>query len=248
MQECRPVSTPLPPNNQYLPETKEEALELKKLAVSYQSAIGSINYLSKATRPNLSHAIISKGLIYFKRPSQGITAYSNADWGNCRVSQQSVLGYLAALNGCLVLWKTQKQPSVYLSTTEAEYKALCDLTSKLLWLGQWEKECCLFLTITPIVVHEDNQSCINAANGDSNFNNKCMKHVKIQLHFIKEVIFSSAIQLSYTLTYAMLADFLTTSVPRPTLSRELSCLSVVRLGVRGDVENHLNKDQDDQHS
>ncbi|MBW0535073.1 hypothetical protein O181_074788 [Austropuccinia psidii MF-1] len=125
---------------------------------------------------------------------------------------------------------------------------MCDLTSELFWLGQWVKECCLFSSIAPIVVHEDNQSCINAANGDCNVSNKHIKHVKIELHFIKEVIHSSAIRLSYTPTDSMLADFLTTSLPCPTLSRALSCLSVVWLGVRGDVENHLNTDQDDQHS
>ncbi|MBW0525550.1 hypothetical protein O181_065265 [Austropuccinia psidii MF-1] len=257
MQDCRPVSTPLPPNSHYSPATKEEALEFKKLEVNYRSAIGSINYLCTATRPNLSHAVSSLsqflenpgvthwcgflhvlrylrgspdvGLLYSNNPSQGITAYSDADWGNCRVSRQSVSGYLATLNGCL-------------------YKALCDLTSELLWLRQWVKECCLLSTITPIVVYEDNQSCINAANGDCNVNNKRMKHVDIQLHFIKEVIRSSAIRLSYTPTSSMLADFLTKSVPRSTLSRALSRLSVVQLGVRGDVENHLNTDQDDRHS
>ncbi|MBW0535461.1 hypothetical protein O181_075176 [Austropuccinia psidii MF-1] len=260
----------------YLPATEEEALEFKKLAVNYRSAIGSINYLSTATRPDLSHAVSSLsqflenpgvnhwrgflhilrylkgspdvGLLYPKGPSGGIIAYSDADWGNCGSSRRSVSGYLATLNGCLVLWKTRKQPSVSLSTAEAEYKALCDLTSELLWLRQWVKECCLFTAVAPIVVHEDNQSCINAANGDCNVNNKRMKHVDIQLHFIKEVIRSSAIQLRYTPTSMMLADFLTKSVPRPTLSRALSRLSVVRLGVRGDVENHLNTDQDDRHS
>ncbi|MBW0494929.1 hypothetical protein O181_034644 [Austropuccinia psidii MF-1] len=213
MQECRPVSMPLPPNNQYLPVTKEEALEFKKLAVNYRRAIGSINYLSMATWPDLSHAI---SLLSQFLENPGVTHWNgflhvlrNAYWGNC----------------C-----TRKQPSVSLSTTEAEYKALCDVTSELLWLSQCLKECCLFSTIAPILVHEDNQSCINAANGDCNVKNKRMKHVDIQLHFIKEVIRSSAIRLIYTPSYAMLADFLTKSVPRPTLSRSLPCLSVILLG------------------
>ncbi|MBW0554274.1 hypothetical protein O181_093989 [Austropuccinia psidii MF-1] len=233
MQECRPVSMPLPPNNQYLPVTKEEALEFKKLAVNYRSAIGSINHLSMDTRTDLSHAI---SLLSQFLENPGVTHWSGF---------LHVLRYLRGFFILKVPLKTRKQPSVSLSTTEAEYKALCDLTSELLWLGQWVKECCLFSTIATIVVHEDNQSCINAANGDCNFNNKRMKHVNIQLHFLKEVIHSSAIRLIYTPTYAMIADFLTKSVPCPTLSRALSCLSVIRLGVRGDVENHLNTDQDD---
>ncbi|MBW0541002.1 hypothetical protein O181_080717 [Austropuccinia psidii MF-1] len=107
-----------------------------------------------AMRPNLSHAV---SLLSQFLENPGIT-HCNADWGNCHVSRQSVSGYLATLNGCLVLWMTWKQPSVSLSTAEAEYKALCDLTSELLWLRHWVEECCLFSTIAPIVVHEDNQS------------------------------------------------------------------------------------------
>ncbi|MBW0521160.1 hypothetical protein O181_060875 [Austropuccinia psidii MF-1] len=129
--------------------------------------------------------MVSKGLLYSKVPCEGITTYSNADLGNCRVSQQFVSGYLETLKGFLLFWKTWKQPYVSLSTAEAEYKALCDLTSELLWLCRLVKEFCLFSTIYPIVVQEDNQSCINAANGDCNVNKKRMKHVIIKLHFIK---------------------------------------------------------------
>ncbi|MBW0556173.1 hypothetical protein O181_095888 [Austropuccinia psidii MF-1] len=59
MQECRPVSTPLLPIENLSPSTKKEVIQLKELSVNYQSAIGRINYLSTATRPDLSHAVSS---------------------------------------------------------------------------------------------------------------------------------------------------------------------------------------------
>ncbi|MBW0521133.1 hypothetical protein O181_060848 [Austropuccinia psidii MF-1] len=59
IQECRPVSTPLLPNENLSPATKEEVIEFKKLLVNYQSAIGSINYLKTPTRPDLLHAVSS---------------------------------------------------------------------------------------------------------------------------------------------------------------------------------------------
>ncbi|MBW0474887.1 hypothetical protein O181_014602 [Austropuccinia psidii MF-1] len=43
----------------------------------------------------------------------------------------------------------------------------------------------LFVPKEPITMWDDKQSCINTAHGDCNFNNKRMKHVDIQLHFIK---------------------------------------------------------------
>ncbi|MBW0535981.1 hypothetical protein O181_075696 [Austropuccinia psidii MF-1] len=265
MSECRPVATPLIPNEHLSPATDDEVSAFNSLGVSYRSAIGSINYLSTATRPDLSFAVSSLsqflerpglrhwraflhvlrylrgtpnvGLVYSRHGAGGLIAYSDADWGNCQTTRRSTTGYLVIFNGCVTTWKTRKQPSVSLSTAEAEYKSLCDLASELLWLRQWCTECHILDTTPPIPVHEDNQSCINAANGNVNLNNKRMKHVNIQLHFIKEAVQSSQIRLVYTPTTDMLADFLTKSVCRPTLSRSLSLLGILRLEVRGDEEN-----------
>ncbi|MBW0538331.1 hypothetical protein O181_078046, partial [Austropuccinia psidii MF-1] len=266
MGSCRPVSTPLVPNSHLEPATLEEISEFNSLRVSYRSAIGSINYLSTATRPDLSFAVSSLlqfldrpgikhwqgflhvlrylsgsqdlGLTYGRRAQYGISAYSDADWGNCQTTQRSVTGYLACFNQCLVIWKTRKQPTVSLSTAEAEYRSLCDLTSELLWLRQWCQECGLAHSDGPIPVHEDNQGCINTANGDSNVNSRRMKHVDIQLHFVKEAIKCGRIQLRYTPSKEMLADFLTKSVPKPVLIHALDSLGVFRLGPSNRHNNH----------
>ncbi|MBW0474656.1 hypothetical protein O181_014371 [Austropuccinia psidii MF-1] len=165
MSECKPTSKPLVPNEQLVITTQEKIEKLKLLECSYCGAIGSINYLSTATRPDLSftlsslsqylenlgikhwHAFLhflcylkgssNVGLRYKKEGAQGIRAWSDADWGNCCSTRHSVMGYLATFNSSLVLWKTRKQPLVSISTAEAEYKALGDLTSELIWLKQW---------------------------------------------------------------------------------------------------------------
>ncbi|MBW0460318.1 hypothetical protein O181_000033 [Austropuccinia psidii MF-1] len=67
-----------------------------------------------------------------------------------------------------------------------------------------------------IPIHEDNQSCINAAKGNCNLTNRRMKHIDIKLHLIKEAISLGFSGLVYTMTSNMLADFLTKS----TLSLE----------------------------
>ncbi|MBW0569437.1 hypothetical protein O181_109152 [Austropuccinia psidii MF-1] len=137
------------------PATTEKVDKFKALGVNYCSAIGSINYLSTTTCPNLSFAVSTLsqflqnpginhwhgflhvlrylngsqdiGISYGRKGSPGLVAYSDADWGNCLLTHRSVTGYLACFNQCLVVWKTRKQP-----TAEAEYKSLCDLTYELL--------------------------------------------------------------------------------------------------------------------
>ncbi|MBW0536311.1 hypothetical protein O181_076026 [Austropuccinia psidii MF-1] len=177
------------------------------------------------------------GLVYSADQAQGIISYSDADWGNFQKTRCSVTGYLATFDGSLVLWKTQKQPTISLSTVEAEYKAVCNLASELLRLQKWCQECSLCQFKEPIPIYEDNQSCINVINGNAKLNNKCMKHVNIQLHFFKEVMDSSKVKLVYVPTKLMLADFLTKSVDRQALSNSLSSLGVLQLGVKGSVEN-----------
>ncbi|MBW0491805.1 hypothetical protein O181_031520 [Austropuccinia psidii MF-1] len=158
ISNCKPASTPLLPNEHLSISTDEEVSSFNSLGISYCSAIGSINYLSTTTRPDLSFAVSSLlqflecpgllhwkaflhvlryllstrglGLVYSRGNDSGVKAYSNADWGNCR----STTGYMVLFNNCLTTWKTRKQPSVSLSTAEAEYKSLCDLASELIWL------------------------------------------------------------------------------------------------------------------
>ncbi|MBW0525125.1 hypothetical protein O181_064840 [Austropuccinia psidii MF-1] len=222
---CKAMVKPLAPNEHLMLATEDKIVAFGKINANYRSAIGSINYLSTATRPDLSFA-----------EGNGITAFRDTDWGNRKETQCSTTGYLACFHKCLILWKTQKQPTILISTAEAEYKAMCDLTSELLWFRQWCKEASLFVFTNPILIFEDNQSCIKTANGNCNTNNKRMKHIDIQLHLIKEAIQSSRIQLQYVPSDQMLADFLTKSVPKITLENLLRALSLLRLGVRGDVE------------
>ncbi|MBW0483988.1 hypothetical protein O181_023703 [Austropuccinia psidii MF-1] len=168
LSECKPVSTPLLPNTHMSVAIKDKAEKFKLLGVNYRSAIGSINYLSTATRPDLSHSVsfLSQflenpgiqhwnsflhilrylkgmqdlGLVYSADQAQGIMSYSDADWGNCQQTRHSVTGYLATFDGSLDLCKTRKQPTFSLSTAEAEYKSVWDLASELLWLRQWCQE------------------------------------------------------------------------------------------------------------
>ncbi|MBW0502256.1 hypothetical protein O181_041971 [Austropuccinia psidii MF-1] len=199
MDSCKPVATPLLPNTHLVPATKQEIAKFDMLGVNYRSAIRSINYLSTGPRPDLSYAvsslsqflekpgflhwqaflhvlrylrgILDVGLVYSGGCLVGVEAYSDSDWGNCPETRRSITGYLATFGKNLVLWKTRKQPSVSISTAEAEYKALCDLVSELLWLKQWCHECNLLDSSFTIPIHEDNQGCINTINGDCNVNN-----------------------------------------------------------------------------
>jgi hypothetical protein len=259
MEHSRPTSTPLVPNS-HLDKASPEEID----RFNYRSAVGALSYLSSATRPNISHAVSTLsqflkapgikhweafthvlrylhgtqdyGLVYKRNSISPLTGYTDADWGNCPVTRRSVTGYLSQFNGHLIGWQMKKQPVVSLSSCEAEYRALTDFSCELLWIRQFINEVGLEEMNTPTIVHEDNQGCIAVANFDANTNSKRMKHVEIQLHFIREVIKDSKIFLKYTPTTDMLADFLTKSIARPSLVKSLQLLGLFRLEGRGGVE------------
>lgn len=55
----------------------------------------------------------------------------------------------------LILWKTKKQATVLLSTTEAKYKALSDACNEMIWIRQGSKGVLNPLYSQPSTIHED---------------------------------------------------------------------------------------------
>ncbi|MBW0580234.1 hypothetical protein O181_119949 [Austropuccinia psidii MF-1] len=59
LSQCNSVAMPLKPHVPLHPATTEELARFQSLGANYRSAIGRINYLSAATRPDISHAVSS---------------------------------------------------------------------------------------------------------------------------------------------------------------------------------------------
>ncbi len=106
-----------------------------------------------------------------------INAYSDADWAADVTDKRSTTGYCISLNknGPLVSWKTKRQPTVALSTCEAEYMALAATVQECLYLEQ------LLQNIDGLKyeskVYEDNQGAIALAKNPV-YRQRC-KHMDI---------------------------------------------------------------------
>jgi hypothetical protein len=53
-----------------------------------------------------------------------VVGYVDSDWAANKETRKSTTGFLITIGGCLVSWQSKAQPSVTLSSTEAEYVAL----------------------------------------------------------------------------------------------------------------------------
>jgi hypothetical protein len=147
------TKTPLPSSFKARAATDEEHAEVAHLP--YPSIVGSIMYAATISRPDLAfpanllaryiskwnaeHYRAAKHLLRYLRGTSDlcllfdadssqrtVSGYVDADWGGCADTYRSTTGYLFKVHGSLVAWKSRRQSTFALSTTEAELMAEVD--------------------------------------------------------------------------------------------------------------------------
>lgn len=235
MKDCKPAPTPSDVNQKMsISMWNEENSLVGK--VPYQELIGSLLYLSGATRPDIAFAVndlsrfnnnhaephwkalkrilrylkgtIDMKLRYEKTENNDMVAYSDADWGADSDKRRSCTGYVVNMSNGAISWCSQRQSIVALSTTESEYIALSTTVREIIWLKQLAKE--VGNIQKNVIVHCDNQSAIDL--GESEAYRPRTKHIDIRFHHIREKIENGVIDLVYIPTEKMVADSLTKPV------------------------------------
>ncbi|GAB2281001.1 hypothetical protein Dimus_039441 [Dionaea muscipula] len=78
---------------------------------------------------------MSVGLVYRKWTNNlDLVGFVDADFAGDQDSRKSTTSYNFLLGGNCVSWKTQLQPLVALSSTEAEYVAITDVFKEAIWI------------------------------------------------------------------------------------------------------------------
>ncbi len=233
MQESKPVATPVDVSQKLKKDGVSDATVSQTL---YQSAVGSLLYLSGWTRPDIAFAVsnvakftsnptqqhwmavkrilryISGTIDYgirYKKGNDQLVGYSDASWANDPNDRKSVSAYIFMLSGAPISWRSKKQTTVALSTAEAEYVALAAAAQEAVWLRNVMKE--LREKLPATVIHEDNQSAIAIAKNPQ-FHGRT-KHIEIKYHFVRELVDNGTVKLHYCDTSNMLADLLTKGLP-----------------------------------
>lgn len=158
--------------------------------------------------------------LIFKKSSEDLDliAYSDSDWASSVKDRRSTTGYCFALTkeGPVISWKTKKQPTVALSTCEAEYIGLATTTQESMYLTQllngMDRK-----RYTCTKLFGDNQGAI--ALSKNPVNRQRSKHIDVKYHFIREAVNERKICIEHCPSEEMAADILTKPVTRVRLRK-----------------------------
>ncbi|KAI3826790.1 hypothetical protein L1987_00846 [Smallanthus sonchifolius] len=178
----------------------DEGKELEDVTM-YRKIVGSLIYLT-LTRPDISYAV-------------GVLS---------RFVQSPRKPHLDAVR--LVLRK--RQPTVSLSTTEAEYRAATMAAQECVWLVQLLKELNQKLD-DKVTIFGDNISSILLAENPT-FHART-KHIEVHYHFIREKVLNGEIDFKYVNTLEQVADMFTKSLPREKLMKFCEAMGMIEANV-----------------
>ncbi|CAL1400086.1 unnamed protein product [Linum trigynum] len=156
----------------------------------------AVNILSQAVQsPTQAHVdAAARVLRYLKScPGRGLflsasrdltlTAYCDADWAGCPLTRRSTTGFFITLGSSPISWRTIKQSVVARSSAEAEYRAMANTVSEVLWL-RWLL-CDLGVRHTaPTPIYCDNQAALHIS-ANPVFHERT-KHVELDCYFVRE--------------------------------------------------------------
>ncbi|CAJ2679303.1 unnamed protein product [Trifolium pratense] len=244
MTEAKPASTPITAT----PPLLKNSGDPLPSPTEYRALVGSLQYLS-LTRPDIAFATnklaqfmqnpstmhwlalkrllrylagsCDKGIFISATAPLTFHAYSDADWAGDKDDYISTTGYLLYLGDTPISWSSRKQRSVARSSTEAEYKALADTASELLWVLSLFTELGHTPTAGP-VIYCDNLGATHLS-ANPVFHSK-MKHIALAYHFVRENVQRGRFRVSFVSTNDQLADILTKPLLRPRFEFLLSKL------------------------
>jgi len=139
------------------------------------------------------------------------------------------------LGGSPVSWKSKKQPTIALSSPEAEYRSMRAVTAELAWLTRLLSDFQVS-SLLPVPLKCDSLAAIYIAK--NHVFHERTKHIELDCHFVREKLQEGLINLSHIHTSAQLADLFTMPLSGPQhrfLLSKLGVLSSTPSNLRGGV-------------
>jgi hypothetical protein len=245
LSDAKPASVPMSASVKLV---KEGSTSLADGGYPYRELVGSLLYLSVCTRPDISQAVgalarfvsapqkehwdAARALLRYVRGTssfgiwygfkRGLHGWCDADYAGDLVTRRSTTGFVFTLNGGAVSWSSRLQPTVAVSTAEAEYMSAASAAKEALWLRKMFAS--FGVDVTPVHLWCDNQAAIKLIKHP--ISSMRSKHIDVQHHFVRERVARGELVFEYCATADMVADCLTKPLSVNQLHRCLAGMGV----------------------
>lgn len=215
--------------------SREGSDKLDTALFGYGELIGSLLYLSVCTRPDITFAVgalarymsdpremhweAAKGVLRYLCGTakhglvfggkSALVGWCDADYAGDVDTRRSTTGYVFVLNGGAISWASKLQPTVAVSTAEAEYMAAAAAVKEALWLRKLLAD--LQMPVGTVQMHCDNQAALSLLKHP--IASARSKHIDVLHHFARERVARGEVKFEYCQSSDMLADCLTKALP-----------------------------------
>lgn len=230
----------------------------------YASIVGSLQWLAQGTRPDIAYqtSTLSRFIsnpssqhlkaavhvlgyllrtrlykLVFDGRGQYLEGFTDSDWGGDLDTRRSTTGFIFYTRGDAISWMSKLQPTVALSSVEAEYIAMSTAAREMVWLTQLldevntnpPKRKAISIAVNgskhalrsdddglhydpevPIISTDSAGARVIAENPQ---HHKRTKHVDIQHHFIRELVTNGKLKIAAIRGVDNSADLLTKPLP-----------------------------------
>ena len=211
MWESAPSPTPIGNEKYQAADEDYQATDVSR--TKYQSAVGSLMYAMLGTRPDIAYTVLVVSrygsnptdahwkavkrifrylkatmnlCLTFRGDLKPLMGYTDTDWAGDQDTRRSTSGYIFGIGSGAISWQSKRQPTVALSTCEAEYIGQTQATKEAVWLKR------LLDQLNPqehryaVIIFCDNQGAMALAKNPQ-FHART-KHIDIQHHYVREQV------------------------------------------------------------
>ena len=155
-----------------------------------------------------------------------VIGWSDSDYAKA-VDRKSVSGNTTTIGGSIIYGTSKGQNSVCLSSTEAEYVAMCTLAKEIRFEQQLLDEIAGKEHVYPSIIFEDNIGAIFVAKNRQV--GQRTKHIDVRHHFIRELIDRKLLAVEFTRSENNYSDILTKNVVQELFTKHAKYIDQGRL-------------------
>ena len=252
MLNAKPIGSPLQPGLQLIKTPDDE----DACDCPYLEALGSLNYASGLTRPDITFAVnqlqrfgtkpsnthwtmvkrvmrylrgtLDYSLVYGSDNSDPV-GYCDSDFAGDSEERRSTSGFVFKLFGGPIVWRSELQEITAVSVAEAEYVSMAEALKQSLWIRPFLVSIGHQIS-KPTMIFSDNQAAI-ALSQNPEFKRKT-KHIGARFHRIRQEQRNGLVTVDYVPTKKNPADCLTKALGPQVLQYQIELLNIVSCSIK----------------